>query len=330
MAPPERALSLLIVEPVEAEVSDWLAARHPVRRAPELVRDPVGLRQAIGGVRAAIVPPALPVDATLLRAAPSLRIVGRVGQGPDNIDVEACAAHGVEVVRNPVASAMAEAEFMVGALLQMLRRLPQPRGAIYREGIELGACTVGLVGLTPAARAMGQLLAGFGSRVIGYDPSVHANDPVWARWQIAPRGLREVVSGADALCVMLPYYTRYRGLFGERLLPHCRSQQVIVCISRSGVFDEAALARALEHGRVAAAWLDQVEPGTLDAGRPLVEARNLFVTPRLAASTRQAAQRAAWMVARRIDELLAVPAANGISPSSPAAAPALSAGPATH
>jgi phosphoglycerate dehydrogenase-like enzyme len=324
-------MELLIAEPIDGDISRWLAARHPVREAPGLARDPLALRHALGRARAAILPPAVPVDAALLHHAPALRVLGRVGPGPDNIDVDACAAAQVELVRSPVASAMAEAEFMVGALLQMLRRLPQPRGDIYRQGRELGACTVGLVGLTPAARAMAQVLTGFGSRIVGYDPAVHASDGVWARWQIAPLGLRELLARADAVCVQLPYFTRYRGLLGERFLPHCRNNQVLVCITPSAVFDDAALARALDHGVIAAAWLDNVDPGTLDAGRPLLDSRNLLVTPRLASTTRESAQRAAWLVARRIDELLAVaPDREGpLRPAPPAAAPGLAGGPAT-
>lgn len=323
-------MRVLIVEPVDADVAEWLAARHGVRRAPDLARDPVELRRALAQVDAAILPASVAVDGALLDAAPRLRAIGRIAGSADNIDQDACAAHNVTVVRNPVASAMAEAEFMIGALLQMLRRLPQPRGDIYREGRELGASTVGLLGLAPAARAMAQLLAGFGSRVIGYDPAVHSNEAVWSRWQITPVSLRDLVASSDALCVQLPFYNRYRGLVGERLLERARRDQVIVCISHSAVLDDGALARVLADGTVAAAWFDQLEPGSLEPGRPLVDARNLFVTPRLASATRQSGERAAWLVARRIDEVLGAPAmAAAFSDTLPGVPADLAADPAT-
>lgn len=321
-------MRVLIVEPVDADVADWLAARHGIRRAPDLARDPAALRAALAQSDAAILPASVAVDAALLDAAPRLQAIGRISGSTENIDQDACAARNITVVRNPVASAMAEAEFMIGALLQMLRRLPQPRGDIYREGRELGASTVGLLGLAPAARAMAQLLAGFGSRVIGYDPAVHANDTIWSRWQIAPVSLRDLIASSDALCIQLPFYNRYRGLLGERLLENARRDQVIVCIGSSAVFDDAALARVLAEGRVAAAWFDQLESGLLEPGRPLVDARNLFVTPRLASATRQTGERAAWMVARRIDELLAAPAMAGFSDTQPGDYAALAADPA--
>ena len=76
--------------------------------------------------------------------------------------------------------------------------------------------------------------------------------------------------------------------------------------AHSGLFDETALAAALTSGRIAAAWFDSLEPGALDPERPLHGIQTLQVTPRVAATTREARQRSAWAVARRIDELLEV------------------------
>ena len=117
-------------------------------------------------------------------------------------------------------------------------------------------------------------------------------------------GLRELVESADVLCVQLDYFSRYHGLLGDRFLRHCKPNQVVVSTAHSRLFDEAALAAALRSGRIAAAWLDSVEPGVLDPHRPLAGIETLQVTPRIAATTLESRQRSAWAVARRIDELL--------------------------
>ncbi|HMC15975.1 MAG TPA: NAD(P)-dependent oxidoreductase [Albitalea sp.] len=297
-------MDLLIVEPLEPEVAQWLDARHSVRFAPELARDPRGLRQALYNVRAMIIPPSVTLDATALHYAPVLRAVGRVSAGAENIDLDACARAGVEVVRSITATAQAEAEFMIGALLSLLRRVPVACSDGTLVGRELGAATVGLVGMAPSARSMAQLLAGFGSRVVGYDPSLHASDSVWERWKVQPTGLRDLLEVSDAVCVQLSYFSRYHGLLGERFLPFCKPNQVIVSIAHSALFNDKALADALSSGRVAAAWLDSLEPGALDAGRPLAGLENLQITPRVASTTRESRLRTAWAVARRIDGLL--------------------------
>ena len=69
-------MDLLIVEPLEHEVAQWLEARHSVRFAPELARDPRGFRQALYNVRAMIIPPSVTLDAAALHYAPVLRAVG--------------------------------------------------------------------------------------------------------------------------------------------------------------------------------------------------------------------------------------------------------------
>lgn len=297
-------MDLLIIEPLETEVMQWLEVRYAVRYAPELAADPRAFRQSLYNVRALVVPPSVTIDSQALHYAPVLRAVGRVSAGAEDIDLDACTRARVEVVRGLTATAQAEAEFMIGALLSMLRRVPVAGSDGMLVGRELGAATVGMVGMAPAARNMAQMLSGFGSRLVGYDPALHASDAVFERWRVQPLGLRELLEQSDAVCVQLSYFSRYHGLLGERFLPFCKPNQVLVSIAHSALFDEASLAEALTGGRLSAAWLDSLEPGALDPGRPLHGVDHLQITPRVASTTRESRLRSAWAVARRIDEIL--------------------------
>lgn len=300
-------MDVLIVEPIDPEVLEWLGTRHDVRYAPELADDPLQLRQALAGVQAVVVPPVVAMDAFTISGATSLRAVGRLSSGAENIDVEACLRAGIEVVRPQDASADAEAEFVVGALLQLFRRVPVVGSDGLLVGRELGAATIGLVGLTPSTPPLARLLQAFGARVLGYDPSLHASDAQWQRAGLEPVGLRELFAQSDGVCVLLSYFTRYRGLLGARYLELSRPNQVLVNIAPSSLFDEDALAWALASGRLAGAWFDSVEPGMLDPGRPLHDVMTLQVTPRVAGTTRESRIRSAWTVARRIDLILRTP-----------------------
>ena len=295
---------ILVVEPLDPDVMQWLVARHAVRYAPDLARDPRALRQSLRNVQALIIPSTVTIDADALARAPLLKAVGRLSAGAENIDFDACARAGVEVVRHSDATAQAEAEFMVGALLQMLRRVPVVSADGLLVGRELGSATVGLIGLSPAAQPLSRLLAAFGARVVGYDPILHASDPIWARWLVEPVSLRELMEQSDAVCVMLNYFTRYQGLLGERYLSFCKTNQVLVSLAPSSLFDDTTLAEVLGSGRMAAAWFDSLEPGLAAPGRPLHGIDTLQVTPRVASTTRESRVRAAWDVARQIDSLL--------------------------
>ena len=311
-------MDVLIVEPLDGKVLQWLAARHAVQYAPELAGDRQGLRKALTTARAIVIPPSVTIDAQALQDAPALLVVGRLSSGSENIDIDACARRGIEVVRPATASAVAEAEFTIGALLQMLRRVPIANDEGLLVGRELGSAVVGLVGMTSTAKPLAQLLRAFGARVVAYDPGLHASDPVWERTGVEPMGLSELMRNSDAVCVLLGYFARFTGLFGERLLGECKADQVLVSLGHSSLFDETALAWALLSGQMSAAWFDSLEPGSLDPGRPLCRIDTLQVTPRVAGTTQQSRTRSAWAVARRIDErLFAVPAPPVFKPALP-------------
>ena len=297
-------MDVLIVEPIPAAVMQWLATRHRVRLRPDLAQEPAALRLALSAARAAILPPAVALDASALWHAPHLRVVGRVSAGVENIDLEACARAGVEVARAAGASAAAEAEFLIGALLALLRRVPIVNDEGLLVGRELGACVVGIVGFTATTPPLARTVAAFGAQVVGYDPGLHADDAAWAQAGVKAVGLLDLVRSSDAVCVLLNHYQRYEGLFGERLLTAAKTHQVIVSLAHSTLFDEAALARALQEGPLAAAWLDSLEPGAQDPGRPLRHVDTLQVTPRVASTTQESRLRSAWIVAQRIDEVL--------------------------
>lgn len=300
-------MTVLILEPLDAEVVQWLADRHGARFAPDLVVDRARLPEALAAATALIAPAEVKLDAGLLRATPALRAVARANGGTEHIDLEACRKAGVDVVRAQACAANAEAEFVIGALLNLLRRRPVESSDGLRVGRELGSSTIGLLGLTPAARALAPLLQAFGARVIGYDPGLHASDAIWGRWGIEAVSLGELIAQSDGLVLLLPFFERYRGLLGDRQLAQGRAGQVLVALGSSTVFDEQALAQALRSGRLLAAWFDNLEPDWLAPGRPLHGVDTLQLTPRLAGTTRESRLRSAWAIARRIDELLGPP-----------------------
>ena len=295
-------MDLLIAEPLEAEVLQWLQARHDCVYAPRLTEDRKRFGEALAQARAVMLPVQIPVNARVLARAPMLRAIGRIVGGQEHVDLDACTRAGVEVLRSPDATAPAEAEFMLGALLTLLR--PNPLAPHRIVGRELAHSTVGLIGMGPGARRLATVLQSLGTQVRGYDPALHATGTQWQRWGVQPLGLRELFEQSDAVCLHLPLYSRYVGLLGDRVLPWCKPGQVLVGVSPIELFDETVLADLLNSGRIAAAWLDGVGPDTLQPGKPLHGATGLQTTPQLAAYTREARLRSAWGVARQVHDVL--------------------------
>lgn len=309
-------MAVLVVATLPPAVLEWLEARHEVVEAPGLAADLPALRLALARAEAALLPPQVPLDAFTLHAAPRLRVIGRLTADAEGLDLTACRRAGVELALACGASAPAEAEFAVGAVLQLLRRLPVVDHEGRGVGRELGSATVGLLGLGEAAEATALRLRALGANVLGYDPLRPAQDPCWAAAGVQRAGLGELFARSDALCVLLPWTSRHEGLIGERLLSLSRRDQVIVGLSHGRLFDLPALGRALASGRVAGAWLDRLEPGLTDPGQPLHGLPTLQVTPCLAGRTRESGLRAAWAVARHIDRILRPGGDEALSPAS--------------
>jgi D-3-phosphoglycerate dehydrogenase / 2-oxoglutarate reductase len=203
-------MDVLIVEPLDPKCcSGWARATRALRRPNWRVTRGAFGRRCTRCARWSFRP-RWRWTASTLQAAPMLRAVGRLSAGAENIDLEACARAPVSRWCARPRQRQAEAEFVVGALLQMLRRVPVVNAEGLLVGRELGGCTVGLVGMTPAAAAAGALLSAFGAKVVGYDPGVHASDGLWTRWGVEPVSLRELIERCDGVCVLLSYFTRYR------------------------------------------------------------------------------------------------------------------------
>lgn len=305
-------VDILLLDALVPEAVTWLQTRHSVEYRPELADDLIALRKVAYKTRGIVFPRQTIVTRGFLDFLPKLKAVGRLHIGTDNIDIDACKERDIKVVHASSANVRSNAEYLLSSLLLLCRRglvsaLMGHKHPSAQIGRELHGSTVGILGLAPAAHTLAGMLSGLGVRLIGYDPAVHHTAPVWERLGIQPVSLHELVSQADAVSVQMVYATRYRGFVNAKLLAACRRDQLWVGISRSDLFEEAALAAALGDGRIEACILDGVEPGFVGDTSPLKGLKNLFATPRLGSYTREARLRASWYVAHRMHEAIGAP-----------------------
>ncbi|HSV77914.1 MAG TPA: NAD(P)-dependent oxidoreductase [Ramlibacter sp.] len=303
-------MEILLLERLAPEAQAWLEDRHSVEYRPEFATaEPDTLRKKLASARAVLLPRKMVVTQDWLKGAPQLQAVARLHAGSDNTDLEACRERGVRVIHATTASVRANAEYLLAGLLALFRRglgesIGGQRHAPLRMGRELHGSTVGLVGLAPTAHALAAMLTALGVKLVGYDPAVHQNSPVWGRLHVTPLALPELLAQSDAVAVQVLYASRYRHFANDKVLAHCRPGQVWVSSTRSDFFEPQALAQALLDGRIESALVDSAEAGFASRGTPLHETDNLFLTPRLGSSTRESRQRASWYVAQRIHETL--------------------------
>jgi D-3-phosphoglycerate dehydrogenase len=153
------------------------------------------------------------------------------------------------------------------------------------SGRELGALTVGIVGLGNVGNAVAARLRAFGSRILFTDVVPRSLPGA------AATSLDDLLSTSDAVTVHVPLDSDTRGLIGDEQLRRMKPGAILINASRGPVVDEAALVRALDAGHLGGAGLDVFEVEPLAAESPLRSFDNVFLTPHSAGLTSEAAAR---------------------------------------
>jgi D-3-phosphoglycerate dehydrogenase len=226
------------------------------------------------------------IDAALMDACPSWRVIGRYGVGVDNVDVDAASERGIAVVNVPDYCVEEVATHTAALVLAANRRLVGSRALIdagrwpdwkaLRPVRPLSACTLGLVGVGRIGREVARLLGPFVARVVAHDP---AQEPPPG---IEPFGLDELFAEADVVSLHCPLTPETQGLANAARLASMKPGSILVNVSRGGLVDTAALAEALRAGRPAQAALDVLPQEPPDADDPVLSAPNLLLTNHVA------------------------------------------------
>jgi D-3-phosphoglycerate dehydrogenase / 2-oxoglutarate reductase len=264
------------------------------------------LLEAIGEYDAVIVRSATKITKEVLERAGNLKAVGRAGIGLDNIDVEQCTRQGVLVVNAPQSNILSAAEHTVALMLALARNVAQADASLRAgrwerdalTGVELHGKVLGILGLGRIGTLVAQRAAGFGMKLLGYDPYVSRQRAAQLGVELAG-SVDEVCRQADFLTVHLPKTAETMGIVGAEQLRMMKPTARVLNVSRGGIVDEEALYQAVKDGQVAGAGLDvfsKEPPGPM----PIFELPNVVVTPHLGASTEEAQTKAGVTIAEQI------------------------------
>ncbi|MFQ5754811.1 MAG: hydroxyacid dehydrogenase [Acidiferrobacterales bacterium] len=305
---PEIVISEFMNDSAVAE----LTASYDVYYDPSLVERADALRAKVAGARALIVRNRTQVERALLDIGTRLQVIGRLGVGLDNIDMEACKARGITVIPATGANVVSVAEYVITGALMLLRGAFQatsnvlagewPRTALI--GREVSGKTLGLIGFGAIARAVASRATSLGMRVIGHDPLVVVGDPVWRERSVAPHVLADVLRAADVVSLHVPLNPETRGLIDRDALALMKPGASLINTARGGVVDETALAGALRARSLGGALLDVYETEPLTADSHLLDVPNLILTPHIAGLTEESNERVGTLIAMRVRQIL--------------------------
>ncbi len=305
-------VDILITEFMDSDAVDGLRRDYDVLYDPGLVDRRPELLGALAGARALIVRNRTQVDDALLAAAPALAVVGRLGVGLDNVDVGACEARGVEVRPALGANATAVAEYVIAALLVLLRGAFRATGRVVAgdwprtelAGREIAGKQLGLVGFGSTAREVAIRAFALGMTVATHDPYAAPDGPEVEDVRTMP--LRDLLRSSEALSIHVPLTDETRYLIDAQALELLPVGAVLVNTARGGVVDEDALIDALRSGRLGGAALDVFESEPVDevTGARFAEVPNLLLTPHIAGVTAESNARVSAVTAANVREVL--------------------------
>jgi D-3-phosphoglycerate dehydrogenase len=239
-----------------------------------------------------------PIPASLMDAAPGLRLIQKWGIGVDKIDLAAARARGIPVAITAGANAVPVAEFTLLLMLAVLRRLPhreaqlragawnRARGDTRIEAQQLRGKLVAIVGLGAIGRQVAKRLRGFDTEVRYYDirrPSPAEEEVLGVRFQ----DLDALLAEADIVSLHVPYTPATRRMLSRERIARLRPGAIVINTARGEIVDEIALAEALVAGRLGGAGLDVFggEPPPPDHPLLRIQAPGLVLAPHVAGAT---------------------------------------------
>lgn len=298
---------IVITEFMDEAAVAALKARYSVHHDPDLFGKPDELARLVADIPALIVRNQTQVRGEVLAAAKNLKVVGRLGVGLDNIDMEACSARGIKVFPATGANSLSVVEYVIGTAMTLLRGAYFANAAMLAGefpktrliGREIAGKRMGLVGFGAIARDAARHARALGMTVAAYDPHVPAGDA----WNgIEKLELDALLSTSDVISIHLPLTPETRGLIGKAAFARMKPDAILINAARGGIMDEAALVAALKDGRLGGAALDvfEQEPLKADGAKIFAGTPNLILTPHIAGNTVESNGRVSGLVAERV------------------------------
>ena len=247
---------------------------------------------------------------TVFEALDDLAVVGRYGVGLDNIDLDAAAAHGVEVVNVPSYCEEEVATHALSLLLACVRHVVQYDTQVKQGGWDwkagrpirrLTGKTLGFVAFGRIAQRFATLLEGFDIECVAYDP--YQSESVFEEHGIEPVSFETLVGDSDIVSIHTPLTEETRDLFDAETFSRMDDEAILINVARGSVVDTQALAEALQSGSIAGAGLD-VLPEEPPTDCPLFDCNDIVLTPHTAWYSEDSMEELRRTVARDLARVL--------------------------
>jgi gluconate 2-dehydrogenase len=256
---------------------------------------PVELQKELSNVVGALVTGSERIEASALQNAKVLKIAANIAVGYNNFDVPAMSAAGVMATNTPDVLTDTTADFGFALLMSTARRISESEHWIRNGqwdkwsivhnplGMDLHHSTIGIIGMGRIGQGIAKRALGFGMKVVYHNRSrlSEANEKVCEASYVSKE---ELLRTADHVVLVLPYTPQNHHTISAAEIALMKPTATLINIARGGIVDDAALAQALQSGKIFAAGLDVFE-GEPQVHPELLKCSNIVLAPHIASAT---------------------------------------------
>ena len=234
----------------------------------------------------------VPITENVLSACPNIKLICVQATGYNVVDCEACAKRGIPVTNVPSYGTAAVAQFTIALILELCHQIGLHNQSVHRGDwvksstfcywltpqTELAGKTIGIVGFGRIGGAVGQLAKAFGMQVLAYSRS-----ETGAGGEIGEYvDLDTLLRRSDIVSLHCPLFPATEKIINADTLSKMKDGAMLINTSRGGLVDEAALAQALNSGKLRGAAVDVVSQEPMQADNPLLNCEKCIITPHIA------------------------------------------------
>ena len=285
---------IIVLDKLAREGLDQLAKAEDINHEVHTGLSGDSLRDALLEFDGAICRSEAKITADTLKGNRRLRGIVRAGVGTDNIDRAAATRKGIVVMNTPTGNTLSTAEHTFTLIAALSRNIaPASRSLVEGRwersaftGVQLAGKTLGIIGMGRIGREVATRAKAFAMRVIGFDPFLSPEQAAKLGVEYTD-DVRDLLPEVDYLTVHTPLTPETRHLVSHAEIDLLKPGARLVNCARGGIYDEEALIKGLESGKLAGVALDVFEEEPC-VDSPLLRMPGVLCTPHLGASTEEA------------------------------------------
>lgn len=256
----------------------------------------------------------VPIDADILDACPSIKLICCLSTGYNVVDIHAARARNIPVCNVPAYSTAAVSQFTFALLLELCHRIGHHDKTVHdgkwaacpdfcywdTPQMELAGKTIGIIGFGRIGQAVGRIAKAMSMNVLAYSRTQRLEGEEIAKYV----DLDTLLAQSDIVSLHCPLFPETQNLINADTITKMKDGAILLNTARGQVIDETAVADALNSGKLRGAAMDVVSEEPISPTNPLLSAPNCIITPHMAWAPMETRQRILDVTVENIQSFL--------------------------